>query len=68
MQTNAVQKFMEEALFDNRLAQEFLAIGKTQELTRYLEANELRLCSGMTAEQIDAVTKRASEACKRLTR
>lgn len=68
MQVKEMMKTQEEALFDNRLSQEFLAIGKPQELAKILEANELRLCSGMTAEEIDAVIKRASDACKRLTR
>jgi len=67
MQTKELQERQEQALFDNRLAQEFLAKGKSQELAKILQANEFRLCSGMTAEEIDAVIKRASEACKRLT-
>ena len=65
MQSRELQERQEQALFDNRLAQEFLAKGKAQELMKILEANEFRLSSGMTAEEIDAVTKRAEEAYRR---
>jgi len=60
-----MQKQQEEALFDNRFAQELLKHGKPQELASHLGHAELRLQSGMTAEEIDAVTKRAEEAYKR---
>jgi hypothetical protein len=68
MQTRELQERQEQALFDNRIAQAFMAKGKAQEFVRFLEASELRLCSGMSAEEIDAVIKRANEACEKLTR
>jgi hypothetical protein len=60
-----MKKQQEEVLFENVLAQEFLANNKAQELASHLGMTELRLQSGMTAEEIDAVTKRAKEAYAR---
>jgi len=57
-----MQKQQEEALFDNKLSQEYLSKGNPKELVTYLKMQELRLQSGMTAEEIDAVTKRAEKA------
>ncbi|MCL2356742.1 MAG: hypothetical protein FWC70_06245 [Defluviitaleaceae bacterium] len=64
MQNREMQKMQEEALFENRLAQELLRKGKTQKLASVLEMNEMKLHSGMTAEEIDAVKKRAENAFK----
>ncbi|MCL2357452.1 MAG: hypothetical protein FWC70_09935 [Defluviitaleaceae bacterium] len=68
MQNREFQKVAEDALFDNRLAQEFLENGKAAELADYLSGSELRLRSGMTAEEIDAVETRAKQAYARLNR
>jgi len=65
MQGKELQERQEQALFDNRLAQELLKNDKPKELASYLGLAELRLQSGMTAEEIDAVSKRAEEAYKR---
>ena len=66
MQNREFQKVAEDALFDNQLAQEFLKNGKASKLAEYLRGNEMRLHSGMTAEEIDAVKKRAADAYKNL--
>ena len=55
MQNRELQERQEQALFDNRLSQVFLENGKPLELARLLQANEFRLSSGMSAEEIDAV-------------
>jgi hypothetical protein len=57
-----MQKQQEEALFDNQLSLQYLSKGKPQDLETYLKMQTLRLQSGMTAEEIDAVTKRAEQA------
>lgn len=63
METNReLQKHQQEALFDNNLAQLYLSNNKAQKLAAYLNMQELRLQSGMTAEEIDAVKKRAELA------
>ena len=59
-----IRKQQEETLFDNILSREFFINGKTDALGSYLEMTSLRLKSGMTADEIDAVTKRAQEAYK----
>ncbi|MCL2224132.1 MAG: hypothetical protein FWB96_04085 [Defluviitaleaceae bacterium] len=62
MQNRELQERQELALFENSLAQEFLAKGQHEKLSRYLKMTDKRLRSGMTAEEIDAVKKRAKEA------
>lgn len=62
------QKISEDALFENRLAQEFLNNGKAKELSVYLSGSEMKLHSGMTAEEINAITTRAKQAYERLTK
>jgi len=57
-----IKKQQEESLFDNRLAREFLLSGKIADLQYFLEMSGLRLKSGMTAEEIEAVEKRVKEA------
>jgi len=59
-----LQKQQEESLFDNVYAQQYVRAGKTKKLQAHLGAQEKRLQSGMTAEEIEAVTKRAKEAFK----
>jgi len=49
-------------LFDNYLAEEFLKDGKHSALLMHMGLNAMRLQSGMTAEEVDAVKKRAKEA------
>jgi hypothetical protein len=62
MPTNKeMQKFLEDALYDNRLTQMFLD-NKPNALPFILKMNETRLRNGMTADEIDAVEKRAREA------
>ncbi|MCL2356530.1 MAG: hypothetical protein FWC70_05120 [Defluviitaleaceae bacterium] len=60
-----MKKQQEEMLFDNILSREFLAHDKPKDLALHLEMSAFRLQSGMTAEEIDAVTTRAKEAYKR---
>lgn len=67
MQGKEMTKMLEDALFDNKLAQAFIESETPKSYASYLQANELRLCSGMTAEEIDAVTKRAADAFKKLS-
>lgn len=67
MQSKEMTKMPEDALFDNKLAQEFISAKNPQSYASYLKAAEMRLCSGMTAEEIDAVTKRARDAFKNLS-
>jgi len=62
MQNREMQKVQEEQLFDNILSREFLENGKTEALNSHLEMTSLRLKSGMTADEIEAVTARAKEA------
>ena len=62
MQNRELQERQELALFENSLAQEFLERGKPEKLAKYLKMSDKRLRSGMTAEEIDAVKKRAKEA------
>jgi len=62
MQTKELQERQEQALFDNELSLRYLSNGKTKDLAKYLKMQALRLRSGMTAEEIDAVIKRAAEA------
>ena len=59
-----IKKQQEESLFDNILSREFYKNGKTDALGSHLEMTNLRLRSGMNADEIDAVTKRAQEAYK----
>ena len=57
-----LQKQQEDQLYDNKLSQQYLKKGQASELEIYLEMQEQRLQNGMTAEEIDAVTKRAERA------
>lgn len=57
-----LQERQEQALFDNKLSQQYLLDGKAEQLAAYLETQEQRLQSGMSSEEIDAVTKRAERA------
>jgi len=66
MQSRELQERQEQTLFDNRLTQEFLNAGDVKGLKAILEMNEMRLVSGMTAEEIDAVSKRAQAAFEKL--
>lgn len=66
MQSRELQERQEQTLFDNKLTQEFLNAGDIQGLKSVLGMNEMRLVSGMTAEEIDAVSKRAQSAFEKL--
>jgi hypothetical protein len=57
-----MQKQQEEALYENKLMQAYLKKGNPKELAAFLVMQELRFQSGMTAEEIDAVTNRAERA------
>jgi len=60
-----MQKFQEELLFENCFAQEMLAAKKFDEYQRYLDVRKASAISGMTAEEIDAVMKRAQDSAKK---
>lgn len=64
MQNKELSERQEMALFENNLAQAFLANGKIESLAMYLKVSDKKLRSGMTAEEIDAVKSRADEAYK----
>jgi len=57
-----LQKQQEEVFYDNQLALQYLQEGKYDELIIYLGMQAKRLQNGMTADEIDAVRKRAQEA------
>ena len=57
-----MRKYQEENFFENKMARLFLEKGKTAELKKFLNTSSKRLASGMTADEIDAVNKRAEEA------
>ena len=57
-----VQKQQEELFYDNQLTLQYLTNGKTEKLMIYLGMQAKRLQNGMTADEIDAVKKRAEEA------
>ncbi|MCL2223938.1 MAG: hypothetical protein FWB96_03095 [Defluviitaleaceae bacterium] len=59
-----IRTFKEESYFDNRLSQIYLENGKPDELGYYLKTTSYKMMSGMTADEIDAVNKRAEEAYK----
>jgi len=54
-----MRKFQEEVLFENFLAQEVLIAKKHEQYMKYLQITSERAKSGMTAEEIEAVYKRA---------
>ena len=65
MMNREMQKYQEEMLLENYFAQEMLKAKKYDEYLKYIEVSNVRLKSGMTAEEIDAVMKRAEEAAKK---
>ena len=64
MYEREMRTVQESAYYENLYAQEMLKAGKTDEYMAYLKATQHKLKSGMTAEEIDAVQKRAEEAAK----
>jgi len=61
-----MRKFQEDMLFENFLAQEVMQANKDEQYKRYLRINSERFKSGMTAEEIEAVQKRAQTAATEL--
>ena len=62
MQNRELQERQEMALFETNVALAYLEKGKPEKLVRYLKMCDKRLSNGMTADEIDAVKKRAKEA------
>ena len=60
------KEHQEQMLFENFLAQAVLAKQGTDVYQRYLRISSQRFKSGMSAEEIEAVQKRAEEASKDL--
>ncbi|MCL2216513.1 MAG: hypothetical protein FWB91_05775 [Defluviitaleaceae bacterium] len=54
----------ELAYYENQYAQAMLDAGKLDEYKNYLKTIQHRLKCGMTADEIDAVQKRAKEAAQ----
>jgi len=61
-----MRKFQEEILFENFLAQEVIVKEKVNQYMKYLKITNERARSGMTAEKIDAVKKRAEMSAAEL--
>ena len=61
-----MRKYQEEMLYENLLAQEALAANKIDEYKKYLRISNAKTRSGMTAEEIDAVHKRAQFSAQEL--
>jgi len=61
-----MRKFQEEILFENFLAQAVLKEEKIDQYKKYLKITNERARSGMTAEEIDAVQKRAEASAAEL--
>jgi len=59
-----MRKHQEESLYENIFAQEMLKANKLNDYLQYLAVTNEKAKSGMTAEEIDAVTKRALESAK----
>lgn len=59
-----MRKHQEESLYENIFAQEMLKANKLNDYLQYLAVTNEKAKSGMTAEEIDAVTKRAQESAK----
>ena len=64
MMNREMQKHQEELFFENHFAQEMLKSKKYDEYLQYLKVTSERTKSGMTAEEIDAVIKRAQASAK----
>ena len=60
------KEHQEQMLFENFLAQEVLSKKSPEVYQRYLRISSQRFKSGMSAEEIEAVQKRAEEASKDL--
>ena len=59
-----MRKYQEESLYENIFAQEMLKANKLNGYRQYLAVTNEKAKSGMTAEEIDAVAKRAQESAK----
>jgi len=57
-----IKEKQEDRLFENEFSQGMLRANKISEYKRYLQVTNAKTKSGMTAEEIDAVRKRAEEA------
>jgi hypothetical protein len=65
MATEREKKVEQETLlYENYFAQEMLNAGKLEEYCKYLKAMSERGKNGMTADEIEAVQKRAQNAAK----
>lgn len=60
-----MRKHQEESLYENLFAQEMLKDNKIDSYRQYLAVTNEKAKCGMTAEEIEAVTKRAQEAAKK---
>jgi hypothetical protein len=65
MMNREMQKYQEDALFEIHFAQKMLDAQKYDEYLLYLKFAREKAKSGMTAEEIDAVTKRAEDMAKK---
>jgi len=63
-----MQKYQEDTLFEIHFAQELIAAKKLDEYIRYLEFAKEKAKSGMTAEEVDAVIKRAQDSAKKFVK
>ena len=57
-----IKEKQEDRLFENEFSQGMLRANKISEYKRYLQVTNAKTKSGMTAEEIDAVRKRAEES------
>ncbi|MCL2223864.1 MAG: hypothetical protein FWB96_02725 [Defluviitaleaceae bacterium] len=60
-----MKKWQEDSLFENIFAQEMLAANKLNGYMQYLAVTNAKAMNGMTADEIDAVKKRAEETAKK---
>jgi hypothetical protein len=68
MMNREMQKYQEETLFEIHFAEEMLSAKKHDDYMRYLEFAKEKAKSGMTAEEIEAVIKRAQDSAKKFAR
>lgn len=66
MTDREMRKYQEELLFENFLTKEMLEAKKQDALIRYLSVSSARTKSGMTAEEIEAIAKRAKDSAEAL--
>jgi hypothetical protein len=60
-----MQKYQEDTLFEIHFAHQLLSAKKIEEYVKYLDFAMEKAKSGMTAEEIDAVIKRAEDSAKK---